>query len=116
MPAYPPPPYVAYLVDRAAPGFWSEFRTRATRALSGLDVVVTSWWRGQRHNVRVGGSVDSQHLLGTAFDVSGRQWRLAAARLREQGFIVIEYAGHAHAQAWPAGTARRAGLLAPLGV
>lgn len=115
MAAYPPPIFVQYLVERAAPGFWGIFVGEANAAMEGLDVVVTSWWRGKQRNLMVGGAPDSQHQLGAAIDVSGRDWRRAAQRLRARGFVVVEYSGHAHAQAWPKGVARRAGLLDAIG-
>lgn len=115
--ALPPPLYVRWLVDQAAPGFWPIFVDRANAALDGLAVDVTSWWRTQRGNAALAGaSPESQHLLGAAIDVSGRDFRQAGQRLRAQGFVVVDYPRHVHAQAWPAGTARRVGLLQALGL
>lgn len=112
-----PPLAVMETVERFAPGFWIVFFSRANAAVSGLDVYLTSWHRYAWYNEVIGGADDSQHILGTAFDLSGPDAARAVPALQAQGFIVVNYAdGHLHAQAWPAGAARRAGLFAALGL
>lgn len=111
----PPPAGVVYAVEQASPGFWSEFAWRANGALAGLSgISLTSWWRSDSHNTRVGGVSDSQHLLGTALDIGGPNAQQAGNRLQAYGFTVIRYPTHVHAQAWAPGVAARSGLLAVL--
>lgn len=110
--AWAPPPTIINRVERAAPGFWREFIERANWALGPTDAVLTSWWRDRLSNMEVGGAENSQHLLGTAFDVTGTQLTEMATRLQAAGFTVVTYRGrYIHAQAWPAGIAKQAGLL-----
>lgn len=114
MSVYTPPYGIVVTVDRFAPGFWTDFVNAANRSLSVGDQV-TSWWRSHSANIEAGGEGDSQHLIGTAFDVVSED-RTLAQRLRAAGFIVVEYPTHLHAQAWPAGIARASGLLGFLGL
>lgn len=73
---------------------------------------VTSWWRSPFDNRRVGGSPDSQHLLGFAFDVVPKSDpRRYAALARQVGLIAVEEFDHVHLQVLPAGAARQFGLL-----
>lgn len=112
-----PPIGVMQVVERFSPGFWMVFFSKANRALAGVDVYLTSWHRTAWYNETVGGLEDSQHILGTAFDIAGPGVGTAAPRLQAEGFVVVPYAdGHLHAQAWPAGAARRAGVFAALGL
>jgi len=107
-----PSPSIVWTVERWAPGIWDAFMLAAWQAYQREPFQVTSWWRSPSRNLEVGGDPDSQHLIGTAFDCT----LAAAAALRGVGFQVVEYHSHAHAQVWPAGAARRAGLLDAIGV
>lgn len=42
------------------------------RSDSGISIIITSSYRNPVHNVRVGGSSTSQHLYGTAIDITSR--------------------------------------------
>lgn len=112
----PPPWSIAYGVERWVPGYWRAFVGAVNNSLGGLDVTITSWYRTPDGNAAAGGLPDSQHLIGGAIDVGGRDFKLAAARLDRAGFIVVEYERHCHAQAWPAGIARDSGLFGWLGL
>lgn len=87
------------------------------RVVAGVPVgtFLTSWWRSPAGNFQVGGSSESQHLWAAAADLGGDIPEIARG-LRRQGLIVVEESDHVHAQAWPAGTARRIGLLRALGL
>jgi hypothetical protein len=112
----PPLTYV-YAVERFSPGFWRQFVWAANGALATHpNSSLTSWWRNWQTNVEVGGTTDSQHLLGTAFDVASADLSGLESSLRARGFITVRYPTHVHAQAWPAGAARRAGLFDYLGI
>ena len=106
-------------VDRWAPGIWPAFVGAANRALSfDRGARVSSWYRDPAHNrATPGASADSQHLIATAFDVvptdRGRPALIDA--LRRAGFVVVPTSTHIHVQTWPAGVARRSGLLAAVG-
>lgn len=105
MPASPPP-YVVRAVEAAAPGFVAWWNAALPWAYQRSGPwTVTSWWRSPEHNRSVGGVDDSQHLIGTAFDVIERP-RIAEA-LRAAGFVVVREPDHLHVQAWPAGYASR---------
>jgi len=71
----------------------------------------TSWWRSPFDNRRVGGSPDSQHLLGFAYDVVPNDPRGYAELARRVGLIAVEELDHVHVQVLPAGAARAFGLL-----
>jgi hypothetical protein len=107
-----PPHSIIWTVDRWAPGIWDAFFQAIWWAYRRDPFTVTSWWRSVASNNLAGGHPDSQHLCGTAIDATEG----AGPALRAAGFIVLEYPHHVHAQAWPAGTARRAGLLDAIGV
>lgn len=112
------PPYrVAIEVQRWAPRIWPNFVAAARVGLQ-PGSFVTSWWRSPSHNVSVGGSADSQHQLGTAFDVVAAPGQRAeqAAQLRRAGFRVVDEMSHLHVQVFEAGAARRVGLLGALGL
>jgi hypothetical protein len=103
------------MVERFAPGFWRAWGEMVRRAWAASDggIQVTSWWRSPSHNREVGGSDDSQHLVGVAFDVMPlERYRRA---LVGAGFRVVHEGDHLHAQPWPAGVARTSGLLRSLG-
>jgi hypothetical protein len=108
-----PPPSIVWTVERFSPGFWREFVNALWYAYHRTPFQVTSWWRSPQHNAEVGGDADSQHQLGTAVDVIPAA---AGSALRAAGFVVVTYSSHAHAQAFIAGEARRAGLLQAVGI
>ncbi len=121
MPVLITPDFVVARVERSAPGVFRQFVGRFGDAAIGIpEGQVESWFRDSVRNAQVGGLVDSQHLLGLGVDTSHSMRassQALAARLRARGFVVVEgrSAGTGrfllHAQAWPAGTARRAGLF-----
>jgi len=112
-----PPPLIFFTVDQFVPGIWPIFLEKADRAIL-PGSTVTSWYRNPAHNASVGGLVQSQHQLGTAFDVVPPDGRLQeqAAKLRAEGFIATVELRHVHAQAFEKGAAQRAGLLRAAGV
>jgi hypothetical protein len=110
-----PPSSIAWTVERWVPGFWGAFIGAAQFAYAREPFQVTSWWRSMDRNRELGGDPDSQHLVAAAFDAYPATPQVAAA-LEAAGFIVVREWDHIHAQAWPAGAARRAGLLAAVGV
>jgi len=111
-----PPQSVVNAVERFSPGFWRAWGHAVNQAWRSADgrIQVTSWWRSPSHNREVGGSDDSQHLVGAAFDVIPVNQRVYQA-LRQAGFTVINEGDHLHAQPWPGGVARSSGLLGYLG-
>jgi len=68
-----------------------------------LDVAVTSWHRTRSHNREVGGVDASQHLVATAWDVSGPDQDLYAARAASSGLVVVDEGDHIHVQLFRAG-------------
>jgi hypothetical protein len=87
-----------------------DFVTRMNAVYSIVPFRCTSWWRSHSHNASVGGHPWSQHLIGTAADVSpnypGQMDALAEA-IQRNGMIAVRYSSHLHAQLWPAGTLQR---------
>lgn len=110
-----PPHSVFWTVDRWVPDFWDAFFRAVWWAYRREEFQVTSWWRSPAENMRVGGHPDSQHLVGAAIDAVPASAQVARV-LDAAGFAVVREATHVHAQAWPAGAARRAGLLDAVGV
>jgi len=113
------PPYrVLYGVNYYAPGFWWDFFRELDQAVraTGAPVMATSWHRSRLDNERVGGQVDSQHLIGTAVDLVTEKPTQLANELGGLGWVAINEGDHVHAQAWPAGIARSVGLLDALGL
>lgn len=110
-----PPQSIMAEVNRWIPGIWPAFSSAAYRAYDIAPFHVTSWWRGVDDNRRVGGHVDSQHLVALALDVTPGSAAVEAA-LRSVGFTTVAYSSHVHAQVLEAGVARRAGLLKAVGV
>lgn len=98
-----PPPYVVRAVEAAAPGFTDWWNVAVPWAYRrSAPWTVTSWWRSPQYNREVAaGLEDSQHLLGTAFDLL--EGPGIADALRAAGFVVVREWDHLHAQAWPAG-------------
>lgn len=80
------------------------FWRRAYPIGTDLAVTVTSWHRTVSHNREVGGVESSQHLLATAWDVSGPDQGVYAARARAAGLVVIDEGDHVHVQLFRAGT------------
>lgn len=124
-PVLPPPVDVQRVVEASAPGIYRQVVANYNEAGRGIRGAVISWWRDPERNARVGGARDSQHLLGTAVDSvhqSPDEAGRFASRLRARGFIALVKGPTGrgrwavHAQAWRAGTARRAGLLDALGL
>jgi len=110
-----PPSSVVNAVERFSPGFWASWQRAVNAAWSSSGgFTVTSWWRSPSYNREVGGSEESQHLVGAAFDVVPVTSRNMQA-LQRAGFRVINEGDHLHAQPWPAGVARSSGLLRYLG-
>jgi len=99
-----PPMAVLQRIEQLAPGFWADWQRAVQAAWQRADgpMQVTSWWRSVQHNAEVGGSDNSQHLVGVAFDVVPVVQRNASA-LAAVGFRVINEGDHLHAQPWPAG-------------
>lgn len=113
-----PPTSIVWTVERWAPGIYRAWWTTLIGTLAGEPVGVTSYWRDPASNAAVGGLPDSQHLIGLGIDLVMPPEKLneAASALAARGLIAVLYPTHLHVQAWPAGTARRAGLLAALGL
>lgn len=114
------PPYsIASTVERWSPGVYVRFWTGLVEALRYEPVRVSSYWRDPARNRAVGGSPDSQHLLGLGVDLvfpSPEQARRGASAVRSRGLIAVHEGDHVHVQAWPAGVARASGLLRALGL
>jgi len=112
-----PPRRVVEAVELFAPGFWSAFVYFINDAVASVSapVTLTSWYRNEADNYRVGGHNDSQHLIGAAVDLHAGTPGKLIEELTRRGFIVVDEGDHIHVQAWPAGLARRAGLLDYLG-
>ena len=115
MSASAPPLSLAWQIEGFVPGIWTAFFTRVIPAVTAQSRV-SSWWRGPEHNSRVGGSPDSQHLIGLALDLTDPDLGGLTNRLNTSGLVAIRYSGHTHVQVWPAGTARSTGLLAAVGL
>lgn len=115
--AVPPPVYTAWLLDQAAPGVWPYFIGRAFRALDQIGPwTATSWWRTPSQNRRVGGSPDSQHLVGSAVDLCSTDNNLLERLLDQTGLIAVNEGDHVHVQVFAAGMLRASGVLARIGV
>lgn len=67
---------------------------------------VTSWWRNQAENTRVGGAEFSQHRLAFAWDIVPPADELAqfADVAASLGWVVVRYPTHVHLQVFPADT------------
>jgi len=76
---------------------------------------VTSWFRTAEKNRIEGGSPESQHLFGLAWDiVTPPQFTEAAlAQARAAGLIAVREKRHVHVQMFPAGALARAGVTFP---
>jgi zinc D-Ala-D-Ala carboxypeptidase len=66
--------------------------TNRARYLSGIPYVVTSGYRCEEHNKKVGGSATSSHIKGEAVDLyaedSGKRWKIVRG-LMDAGFTRI---------------------------
>lgn len=89
--------------------FGSVYRFLAERGNALADVfpelLLTSWYRDAANNAWVGGSVDSQHLAGFAFDVDHPDPRAypAIGQVAAQfGLVPVVEADHVHIQVFPA--------------
>jgi hypothetical protein len=113
VPLVRPPFEVVQGVELFAPGFWAAFVHHINDAAGSVTgpVTVSSWYRNPTDNERVGGNKDSQHLLGAAVDLVASRPSELYQELTRRGFVVVNEGDHLHVQAWPAGVARRAGLL-----
>ena len=105
-----PPTALVRIIERRVPGFWQAFGAAVAELDRRASGTVTSWWRDRATNERVGGSAQSQHLLGTALDVTGDLQAIAAVA-RAAGFVVVVESDHVHLQAFAPGQAAAAGLF-----
>lgn len=114
----PPPRRIWYPIEQRFPGFWRRFINAANGAIatSGVPQTVTSWWRSEGDNSRVGGHPESQHILGMAFDIGGPNRDAAVNPMRQAGFVVVTEPTHIHVQALNAGDASRFGLFDLVGI
>jgi hypothetical protein len=98
----PPADFVRYWY----PEIW-EFVTRVNRASQECPFQVTSWWRSENDNDRVGGNRYSQHLIATGVDavpIAPYTKAHLATAFRRQGLVTVDqYRFHVHAQLYPAG-------------
>jgi len=120
---FPPPENTIKFFDRLLPGIWPTWANAAQAALIEIDqggsepTTLTSWYRTPSQNRRVGGSPDSQHLVGLAFDVvpgkgtSRLAINEAAQAFARAGFTVVPADRHVHVQTFPAGVLRQVGIL-----
>ena len=101
MPVRPPPDAILTLTGGAVSEFIRRMNTLGAYLGAGE---VTSWWRDSGFNAQVGGAEESQHLIGTAADVTTpwpEPWVRALGSA--SGLIVLPSRGGAyHAQLWPA--------------
>ncbi len=101
----PPPDFIRYWYPDLL-----DFVNRVNWAYQECPFTVSSWWRSQDDNARVGGDPYSQHLIGTGMDaVPISPWRKdhLSAALRRAGLIAVDsYPRHVHAQLYPAGFLR----------
>ena len=67
----------------------------------GVRLTPTSWYRSVAKNAAVGGSADSQHLVGCGLDVVGA----SASELRPllPDLFVVQESDHVHVQCYAAG-------------
>lgn len=68
-----------------------------------LDVTVTSWHRTRSHNAEVGGQPQSQHLVATAWDITGPDRWTYSARAKRAGLTTLDEGDHIHVQLFRAG-------------
>lgn len=117
------PPSLYWHVSGYLPGVYQWFFDRVAWAHRGTSArpTWTSWYRDPRHNRLVGGSDESQHLVGLALDAVYASDAVAvhvAEQGRAAGLVVVHYPGEQrlHFQALPAGVLRSYGVLDSLGL
>lgn len=78
-------------------------------------VAVSSWYRNEVHNARVGGDQFSQHLAALAADLTGtrEQLRSFVGAAKARGLVALDFGTHAHIQLRPAGFLRRRAASRP---
>ncbi len=111
--ATPPPMVIVNAFEGWVPGIWQTFIIAANVAMVPSDRV-TSWWRSEDGNRAAGGHVESQHLVGLAFDVASPNPQRLVTELRRLGFVVVEERTHVHAQAYPPHVLGQAGVFRAL--
>lgn len=74
-------------------------------------LLLTSWYRTEATNAAVGGSPESQHLLGFAVDVETDFPEQVEQFARGLGLIGVNEFDHVHLQIFPAGFLRSIGLF-----
>lgn len=89
---------------------WNEIRTFAAMVDGAWEragrpaVRLTSWYRDEAHNRRVGGDPRSQHLLALAIDIApDRAGHALAEAARGAGLIVLDEGDHFHIQRYARG-------------
>jgi len=112
-----PPHIYVQTLEEWAPGFWDRFFSAVWAGYYryGKPMQVTSWWRTVSRNADAGGHPESQHLVGTAFDVLPADPALEGA-MEMAGFIGVMRPTHLHLQAFPAGLLRQVGFLSAVGI
>ena len=114
-----PTPAVFSVVERFIPDGTRTFVVKVVEAARQTPdpLRVTSWFRAPDRNARVGGSPESQHLLGLGLDivVKGDAEEFVQT-LESLGLFAVDEQNHVHVQLLPAGAARSQGLLAALGL
>ena len=108
-----PPYHVVWHTHRILPGVYHWFYGGLADVMDYFDghLEVTSLYRDPQKNAEVGGSPDSQHLVGLAADLHSDRSEEIARVLHAFGFTVVPYAGHVHVQALPPGMLRQSGVL-----
>ena len=78
-------------------------------------ISLTSWFRTPAVNRIEGGSPESQHLFGLAWDITAPQelYGELVVMARGLGLIAVEERDHVHLQLFPAGALARAGVRFP---
>jgi len=106
-----PPFSVVWHTHRILPGVYHWFYGGLGAVMDYFGADLTSLYRDPQKNREVGGSPDSQHLVGLAADLDTDRPQEVARVLRAFGFTVVPYASHVHVQALPPGTLRELGVL-----
>ncbi len=93
-----PPSRVWRFVQSVCPDCYPFMFDTASRVVVRDPVTLTSWWRSNLDNARVGGRETSQHLWAMALDLAGPGAVDAGDQLRSMGWTVIDEGSHVHAQ------------------